>query len=324
MAVWGVGVMVGPILEPTLGDYLTDAYNWRWVFLINVPFGILAYLGLRTFMRETSRHEDLKFDWTGFAVLSLGLASLQLMLDRGEQQDWFHSTEIIAELVVACLGIYLFIVHLFTTDTPFMPPRIFRDVNFAAGFLIMFAIGMILLSSMALLPPYLQNLGGYSITSTGLLMAPRGLGTMLAMVLAGRLSSRVDPRLLMFAGILMICASMWSMVGWTPDVDAWSLALTTFTQGIGLGFVFIPLQVVAFATCPPTCAATARPYSASSATWGARSASPFRRSCWRGPPKSCTRIVEGLTPSTVRCKTVAPTFFGTAQPRRAERRSMPR
>lgn len=138
--------MVGPILGPTLGGYLTDAYNWRWVFLINVPFGILACLGLWTFMREPSRHEGLKFDWTGFAVLSLGLASLQLTLDQGEQQDWFHSTEIIAELVVACLGIYLFIVHLFTTDNPFIPPRIFGDVNFAAGFLIMFAIGMILLS----------------------------------------------------------------------------------------------------------------------------------------------------------------------------------
>jgi MFS transporter, DHA2 family, multidrug resistance protein len=174
-------------------------------------------------MRETSRQQGRKFDWTGFAVLSLGLASLQLMLDRGEQQDWFHATEIIAELVVACLGIYLFIVHLLTSDNTFIPPRIFRDVNFAAGFLIMFAIGMILLSSMALLPPYLQNLGGYSITSTGLLMAPRGLGTMLAMVLAGRLTSRLDPRL-MFAGILMICASMWSMVGWTPDFDAASLA----------------------------------------------------------------------------------------------------
>jgi len=250
MAVWGVGVMVGPILGPTLGGYLTDAYNWRWVFLINVPFGILASLGLWAFMRETSRQEGLRFDWTGFAVLSVGLAALQLMLDRGEQQDWFHSTEIIVELVVACLGVYLFVVHLFTSDNTFIPPRIFRDVNFAAGFLIMFAIGMILLSSMALLPPYLQNLGGYSITSTGLLMAPRGLGTMLAMLLAGRLTGRIDPRLLMFAGILMICASMWSMVGWTPDVDAWSLALTTFAQGVGLGFVFIPLQVVAFATLP--------------------------------------------------------------------------
>src|SRR5215470_10156939 len=153
MALWGVGVMVGPILGPTLGGYLTDAYDWRWVFLINVPFGILAAIGLWAFMRDTSRKQGLKFDWTGFAVLSLGLAALQLMLDRGEQQVWFHSTEIIAEFVLACVGIYLFIVHLFTSDNTFIPPRIFKDVNFAAGFLIMFAIGMILLSSMALLRP---------------------------------------------------------------------------------------------------------------------------------------------------------------------------
>jgi MFS transporter, DHA2 family, multidrug resistance protein len=251
MAIWGMGVMVGPILGPTLGGYLTDAYDWRWVFLINVPFGILASIGLTLFMRETPRHAGLRFDWTGFAALSIGLGALQLMLDRGEQQDWFHSTEIVAELVLACLGIYLFVVHLFTADNTFIPPRIFKDMNFTAGFLIMFTIGMILLSSMALLPPYLQNLGGYSITSTGLLMAPRGVGTMLAMLIAGRLTGRVDPRLLMLGGIVVICGSMWRMVDWTPDVDEWSLAVTTFTQGLGLGFVFIPLQVVAFATLAP-------------------------------------------------------------------------
>jgi DHA2 family multidrug resistance protein len=251
MAVWGVGVMVGPILGPTLGGYLTDVYDWRWVFLINVPFGVLAAAGLWLFMRDTSRRPELKFDWTGFAVLSLGLAALQLMLDRGEQQDWFNSTEIIIELILACTGVYLFVVHLFTGTNTFIPPRIFKDVNFSAGFLIMFAIGMILLSSMALLPPYLQNLGGYSITDTGLLMAPRGLGTMLAMIAAGRLTNRLDPRLLMFCGIGLICTSMWRMVDWTPDVNEWSLAATTFIQGVGLGLVFIPLQVVAFATLAP-------------------------------------------------------------------------
>ena len=251
MAVWGMGVMVGPILGPTLGGYLTDAYDWRWVFLINVPFGILASLGLTLFMRETPQREGQRFDWTGFAALSLGLGALQLMLDRGEQQDWWHSPEIVAELVLACLGIYLFVVHLCTADNAFIPPRIFKDVNFSAGFLIMFTIGMILLSSMALLPPYLQNLAGYSITSTGLLMAPRGVGTMLGMLIAGRISDRVDPRLLMLGGILTITASMWRMTDWTPDVDVQSLAVTTFTQGLGLGFVFIPLQVVAFATLAP-------------------------------------------------------------------------
>ncbi len=250
MAVWGMGVMVGPILGPTLGGYLTDVYDWRWVFLINVPFGIVAAVGLTLRMRETARRTERNFDWTGFAVLSLGLACLQLMLDRGEQQDWFQSTEIILELVLACLGLYLFLVHLLTAKDTFIPRKIFLDMNFSAGFLIMFAIGMILLSSMALLPPYLQNLGGYSITTTGLLMAPRGGGTMLAMMIAGRLTTRVDPRMLMLGGIALICYSMWRMIGWTPDVDAWSLASTTFMQGIGLGFVFIPLQVVAFATLP--------------------------------------------------------------------------
>jgi DHA2 family multidrug resistance protein len=251
MAIWGMGVMIGPILGPTLGGYLTDVYNWRWVFLINVPFGILAALGLVLFMAETDRHEDSRFDWTGFAVLSVGLGALQLMLDRGQQQDWFHSTEIVAELVLACLGFYLFAVHQFTADNSFVPPRLFRDVNFSAGFLIMFAIGMILLASMALLPPYLQNLGGYSITTTGILMAPRGAGTMLAMLVAGRLAGRFDPRLVMLGGILMIAGTMWSMSGWTPDIDGWSMATTTFVQGIGLGFVFIPLQVVAYATLAP-------------------------------------------------------------------------
>jgi DHA2 family multidrug resistance protein len=251
MAIWGMGVMVGPILGPTLGGYLTDAYNWRWVFLVNVPFGVLCAAGLMIFMEETDRKEGLRFDWTGFAVLSIGLAALQLMLDRGEQQDWFHSTEIVAELVVACVGLYMFGVHLFTAENPFIPVRLFKDVNFTAGFLIMFAIGVILLASMALLPPYLQNLGGYSITTTGLLMAPRGVGTMIAMMAAGRLASSVDARLLMLGGILMISASMWSMIGWTPDIDAWSMVSTTFLQGVGLGFVFIPLQMVAYATLAP-------------------------------------------------------------------------
>ncbi|MGE3709047.1 MAG: DHA2 family efflux MFS transporter permease subunit [Hyphomicrobiaceae bacterium] len=251
MAIWGMGVMVGPILGPTLGGYLTDAYNWRWVFFINVPFGILAIGGLWLFMGRSERDRGLRFDWSGFAYLSLGLAALQLMLDRGEQKDWFTSTEVVAELILACVGLYLFAIHMLTAEKPFIPPRIFSDRNFTAGFLIMFAVGMILLASSALLPPYLESLGGYSITQTGLLMAPRGAGTMLAMLLAGRLSSRIDPRKLMFVGVLMLCYSMWRMVEWTPDVSAWSLAETTFIQGMGLGFIFIPLQVVAFATLAP-------------------------------------------------------------------------
>jgi MFS transporter, DHA2 family, multidrug resistance protein len=252
MALWGVGVMVGPILGPTLGGYLTDVYDWRWVFFINVPFGILGIAGLALFLRERSGSSALKFDWIGFAALSLGLGALQLVLDRGEVKDWFGSTEIVVEAMLAALGLYLFVVHVAMAKRPFIPPRIFRDLNFSVGLLVMFAVGMVLLASSALLAPYLQTLGGYPVAQAGILMAPRGAGTMIAMLAAGRLVNRIDPRLLMFAGFVLLAESARQMVGWTPDIGPWSLTLTTLIQGAGLGLVFTPLQIVAFATLPST------------------------------------------------------------------------
>jgi MFS transporter, DHA2 family, multidrug resistance protein len=252
MALWGVGVMVGPILGPTLGGYLTDVYDWRWVFFINVPFGILGIVGLALFLRERSGSAALKFDWIGFAALSLGLGALQLVLDRGEVKDWFGSTEIVVEAMLAALGLYLFVVHVAMAKRPFIPPRIFRDLNFSVGLLVMFAVGMVLLASSALLAPYLQTLGGYPVAQAGILMAPRGAGTMIAMLAAGRLVNRIDPRLLMFAGFVLLAESARQMVGWTPDIGPWSLTLTTLIQGAGLGLVFTPLQIVAFATLPST------------------------------------------------------------------------
>jgi DHA2 family multidrug resistance protein len=251
MALWGMGVMVGPILGPTLGGYLTDIYNWRWVFYINLPFGLLAMAGLWLFMQDAGHNAKLRFDWTGFAVLSLCLGAFQLMLDRGEQLDWFGSAEIVTELILGVLGLYLFIVHMFTAEKPFITPRIFRDVNFVSGIMVMFAVGTVLLSSSALLAPYLQTLGGYSVSEAGLLMVPRGIGTMFAMMAAGRLTNRVDSRLLMFLGVVMLTVSFWQMSGWTPDVSAWSMSVTTIVQGCGLGLVFVPLQVIAFATLEP-------------------------------------------------------------------------
>ncbi|HXQ84307.1 MAG TPA: DHA2 family efflux MFS transporter permease subunit [Xanthobacteraceae bacterium] len=250
MAIWGVGVMVGPILGPTLGGYLTEVYNWRWVFFINVPFGIFGIAGLLLFLRDARRSAELKFDWIGFAALSLGLGALQLALDRGEIKDWFDSTEIVIEAALAVLGLYLFVAHVATAKRPFIPPRIFRDLNFTAGLMVMFAIGLVLLASSALLAPYLQTLGAYPVAQAGVLMAPRGAGTMIAMMAAGRLANRIDPRLLMFIGFAMLAESARQMVAWTPDINAWSLAVTTFIQGAGLGLVFTPLQVVAFATLP--------------------------------------------------------------------------
>ena len=251
MAIWGMGVMVGPILGPTLGGYLTDAYDWRWVFYINVPFGLAASLGVWFFLRDTHRDETLRFDWTGFAVLALGLGALQLMLDRGTSQNWFDSTEIVIEAVLAGLGFYLFIVHMFTAKKPFIPLAMFKDLNFVSGLILMAAMGLVMLASSALLPPYLQNLGGYSVTDTGLLMAPRGLGTMIAMVFAGRLAYKTDPRRLMMAGAVVMLWSIYEMSRWTPAIAPSWLIFTTMVQGLGMGMVFVPMNLVAFATLSP-------------------------------------------------------------------------
>ena len=250
MAIWGTGVMIGPILGPTLGGYLTDIYDWRWVFFINVPFGIAAVAGLVTFLRDRDSNSALRFDWTGFLALSAGLGGLQLLLDRGYSQDWFSSNEIVIEAVIAGLGFYLFIVHMLTAEKPFIPPRIFKDIGFLSGFATMFAVGVVLLGSSALLPPYLQQLGGYSVTQTGLLMTPRGIGTMMVMMIAGRLTRVIDPRLLMGVGVICIAWAMWDMTQWTPDIGLYRLAVVSLIQGAGIALVFIPLQVVGFATLP--------------------------------------------------------------------------
>ena len=250
MAIWGMGVMVGPILGPTLGGYLTEVYDWRWVFFINLPFGALAISGLWFFLRDEKRGLASAFDWTGFFVLSLGIGALQMMLDRGGELDWFASPEVWLELALAALGLYLFAVHVALAEKPFLSPRIFADVNFTTGFLVMFAVGMVLLASSALLAPYLQTMGGYPVRDAGLLMVPRGLGTIFAMMVAGRLTNRVDPRLLMVLGIGALAYSFWEMATWTPAVTPFTLSWVTAIQGFGLGFVFIPLQVLAFATLP--------------------------------------------------------------------------
>jgi DHA2 family multidrug resistance protein len=250
MAVWGMGVMVGPILGPTLGGYLTDVYDWRYVFYVNLPFGVLAVAGLVLFMPRTPTNPSLRFDWTGFGVLALGLGALQMMLDRGQDKDWFSSSEIITEAVLASLGLYLFVVHLFTAERPFIMPRIFRDRNFSASLMMMFAVGVVLLATSALLAPWLQTLGNYPVATAGLVMAPRGIGTMACMFVAGRLSARVDPRKIMGFGLLLLIWSLYEATTWTPDLDKWTLIATLVVQGAALGLVFIPLQVVAFATLP--------------------------------------------------------------------------
>ncbi|MGE3991553.1 DHA2 family efflux MFS transporter permease subunit [Pseudorhodoplanes sp.] len=249
MAIWGVGVMVGPILGPTVGGYLTEAYNWRWVFYINLPVGILTFLGLSAFLSESGIRK-ISFDWFGFLALSVAIGSSQLMLDRGEQLDWFSSTEIMLELLLAVLALYLFIVHTFTADHPFIDPRMFMDRNFSLGLVFIFMVGVILLATLALLTPYLQNLMGYPVLTAGVVLAPRGIGTMVAMMAVGRLINVIDARLLVLAGLLLTAYVLWQMAGYTPNVSRQTLVVQGILQGVGLGLMFVPLSTITFATLP--------------------------------------------------------------------------
>ena len=240
--------MVGPILGPTLGGYLTEYYNWRWVFYINLPFGMLALAGILTVVPETVRNLDRRFDIFGFALLSLAIGALQMMLDRGESQDWFSSTEIIVETVIAALCFYMFLVQMFTAKNPFIEPGLFKDRNFAAGLVVIFMVGIILLATLALLPPFLQSLMGYPVLTTGYILAPRGIGTMVAMIIVGRLNGRIDARALILLGICLISVSLYEMSTFTVDIPMATLIWTGIIQGFGLGFIFVPLSTVAFST----------------------------------------------------------------------------
>ncbi len=245
---WGVGVMVGPILGPSLGGWLTEYYNWRWVFYINLPFGILAWMGLAAFVHETPINKAKKFDLFGFAMLSLSLGALQMMLDRGETLDWFASPEVITETVLAIGAMYLFIAHIFTHAHPFIEPGLLRDRNFSVGLLFIFLIGIILLATMALLPPFMQGLMGYPILDIGYLLAPRGVGTMMAMLVVGRLSGKVDARALILTGLLLTSYSLYAMTKFTLDISGSAIVTTGIVQGFGLGFIFVPLSTITFAT----------------------------------------------------------------------------
>lgn len=253
MSIWGIGVMVAPILGPTAGGWLTEYYSWRWVFYINVPFGILSLLGVIALAKESPREKDRPFDLFGFMLLSIAIVCVQLMLDRGHSKYWFESTEIIVELIVALLAMYLFVVHMFTHKTPYVDPRLFTDRNFSSGLVFMFLLGVIMLATMTLLPPYLQNLLGYPVFDAGLILAPRGVGTMIAMMLSTFLMERslLSPRYLIVAGLTLITVSMWEMTGFTIDVSLGAIIRTGMVQGFGLGFIFVPLSTLAFATLDP-------------------------------------------------------------------------
>jgi DHA2 family multidrug resistance protein len=192
-----------------------------------------------------------RLDWLGFATLSIAIGALQILLDRGETKDWFASGEIVIEAVIGCSAFYLFLVHTFTTKRPFVQPSLFRDRNFTAGVFFIAIVGLTYYASMALQPPYFQDLMNYPVVTSGLVMGPRGVGAMVAMLFVGRLMGRLDTRLLLAIGLGVTAWSFYAMTGWTPDVSVEKIVVVTVIQGVGLGFLFVPLSAVALSTLSP-------------------------------------------------------------------------
>jgi len=251
MSVWGMGVILGPIIGPALGGWLTDDYSWRWVFYINLPVGVLASIGILIFIHETRHAQREAFDFFGFATLSVAIGALQMLLDRGELKDWFGSTEIWIEATIAGLCLYLFIVHTATaTDRSFLNRDLLKDTNCVVGTLLMFLIGMPLYGTMTLLPTMLQDLMNYPVVTTGLVTAPRGVGTMVAMFLVARLIGRVDIRLIILTGLAVTVVALWQMTGFSLYMGMGPIISSGLLQGFGLGFVFTPLSTMTFSTLP--------------------------------------------------------------------------
>jgi DHA2 family multidrug resistance protein len=251
MSLFGMGVMIGPIMGPMLGGWLTEYYSWRWIFYINLPFGIVTVIGLVVFMDDTEGNRTLSFDWLGFAAFGIAIGAFQLMLDRGEQLGWFDSGEIVLLAIVSASALYFFLAHSLTTARPFIPIDIFRDRNFIVGLTFMFVTGILLVASMALMAPLLQGVMGYPILDAGMMLGTRGLGMAVTMLVAGPLMSRVDGRVLLFVGLTCCVVSLYYSIDFTLDTTMRTIVWVSILQGAGLGFMFVPLNTISLATIPP-------------------------------------------------------------------------
>lgn len=250
MSIWGMGVMVGPIMGPVIGGFLTESYNWRWCFYVNLPIGILTF-AILWFLLPSRPLSERKLDGVGFALIALALASFQLMLDRGQQEDWFQSGEILIELGICIAAAWMAIIHLATAEKPLFDRHLFRNRNFVVCLFFMLLVGMTTMAPMALLPPMLQQLFDYPVIDTGLVLAPRGVGVLVTMAISGRLRGKVDFRYVIALGMIICAYSLWQMAHWSLEIS-WQYVVTSgFIQGLGMGLVFMPLNAMAFATLDP-------------------------------------------------------------------------
>jgi MFS transporter, DHA2 family, multidrug resistance protein len=251
MSIWSMGAVLGPIIGPALGGWLTDNLSWRWVFFINLPIGALSFLGLSIFLSETKAATRTRLDLFGFGLLGIAIGSLQLMLDRGESKGWFGSTEICLEGASALFFAVLFVIHTLTARRPFIDLGLFADRNFTLGSVFGFFLGVLIFSVLALLPPLLEGLMNYPVVFTGLVTAPRGVGSFLSMLISGRLVKYVDARLLILLGFLLGGFSMFSMSHFSLGMDSSLVLSSGFLQGMSTGMIFVPLSTITFATLNP-------------------------------------------------------------------------
>lgn len=251
MGIWSIGIMIGPIMGPIVGGWLTENLDWRWVFYVNVPIGLISLFLLITQLPDWGR-EKVKFDLTGFALIAMALASLQLLLDRGEHISWFESVEAWIYVAILLSSGWAAVVHIIYAESPLFDHALFFDRNFVIVLLLFVVVGFCMTANMALLPPMLQSLLGYSVLTTGLVLAPRGVGVLISIPIAGWLVRRgLDNRVPVGGGLIVTAITMFEMATWSLAVDTRHIALTGIIQGLGLGLIFIPLNTLAFGTLPP-------------------------------------------------------------------------
>jgi DHA2 family multidrug resistance protein len=251
MALWGMGSVLGSVIGPTIGGYLTEFASWRWIFYINIPLGLIALTGVLAFVPETQR--DLRrLDWFGFLTLALGVGALQMMLDRGQRLDWFESGEIVVLACLSGLGLYLFVAHTATTRQPFLDPSLIKNRKFLITLVLFSLYGFLTLPPMVLMPAFLEHLRGYNVDMVGLLQSPRGVGMLLSLFIGGRITGRIDPRIIIAAGLVCLGVSNHEMSTWTDEVGEWPIVWTGFVQGIGAGIMLVPIQIISFPSLAPS------------------------------------------------------------------------
>ena len=297
MAIFGLGFILGPLIGPLLGGWLTENFSWHWVFLINLPVGVLAFMGISAFLPESREENPRPFDLFGFALLATGLAAFQMMIDRGQTLDWFSSTEISIEAGLAALSLFLFIIHSMTAEHPFVRFAIFKDRNFTVSTLLGFVLGVFMFGTISLMPPMLAGLFGQPIIDVGIAMAPRGFGTFCATMLVGRLIGKTDVRLLLFVGLFGCGVSSFALSALSLQSDNLIIMTSGFLNGFAMSFVFVPMSTTTFATLPRHF------YNEASAistliryTGSAAGISAVQVITTRNAAKVQSRLTEGLTP----------------------------